>query len=119
MYKYEMGDIVWVNKLYSNPKAQYHLFVIIDDDGKAIPIEYFGFIVSSNLEKSKEKSKYKYNELINKNNNNRLRTDSIVKCDQIFKIPNNNINCKIGTADTEDLIRFINSYNKFLNEYNI
>jgi len=46
-----MGDIVWVKEFNDIRKERIdnHLFVIIDDDGKAVPAEYFGFVVSSNL----------------------------------------------------------------------
>lgn len=116
--KYEIGDIVWVKEFEEATKQKDvngHLFVIIDDDGKVVPADYFGFVVSSNLNKSKENSKFIYNEPIHKNNNNNLKTDSIVKCDQVFSIPDNVINNKIGTVDSEDLFRFLEAYSNFLN----
>jgi len=73
-------------------------------------------IVSSRLGKSKETSKYKYNEPLNKNQKNGLRTDSIVKCDEVYSIPPENILFKIGAIDVNDYLRFINSYSDFLKE---
>lgn len=114
--KYEIGDIVWVEEFKSNEKVSCHLFVVISDDGELVPFEYFGFVISSNLQKSKEVSPYKYNEPIHKNDNNNLKSDSIVKCDQLFTIPHENIVNKIGYVDAENLERFLDSFEKFLNE---
>lgn len=62
--KYNIGDIVFVGEYsYSNESlGENHLFVIIDDDNKVVPLDYFGLIVSSHIEKSKKKNKYIYNE---------------------------------------------------------
>jgi len=117
--QYKMGDIVFVSeaiKMENRDTVKCHLFVIIDDDGNVVPAEYFGFVVSSNLKKSKENSIYKYNEIITKNNNNNLKSDSIVKCDQLMNIPKENINMKIGTVSSEELQRFLVAFEKFLNE---
>ena len=73
-------------------------------------------IVSSRLEKSKENSKYKYNEPLDKNEKNGLKVDSIVKCDEVYSIPPHNILFKIGTIDVNDYFRFINSYKAFIKE---
>lgn len=118
MAKYEIGDIVFVSKYnYEGGKeGQNHLFVIIDDDNQLVPIEYFGMIVSSHIEKSKGGSKYKYNEIINKDNKNNLNKDSIVKCDQIYSIPSRNIQFKIGQVDIDDYRRFMEAYNEFLSD---
>lgn len=112
--KYNMGDIVWVTNLEDMEKINNHLFVVIDDDGQVIPADYFGFIVSSHTEKSKENSPFKYNEPLNKNNINNLDEDSIVKCDQFYNIPSNSINCKIGIVEPDELSRFLVSYGDFL-----
>lgn len=117
--QYKMGDIVFASeaiKKEDNDKIKSHLFVIIDDDGNVVPADYFGFVVSSNLSKSKENSIFKYNEEINKNSTNNLKQDSIVKCDQLMSIPVANINVKIGTVDEEDLIRFLNAFESYLKE---
>ncbi len=118
MKKYEIGDIVFVSKYeYNNGKiGKNHLFVIIDvDEEQLIPIEYFGLIVSSH----REKSKFRFNELLNKNKSNNLNVDSIVKCDQLYKIPKKNIKFKIGSVDIDDFVRFINTYEKYLNNLEI
>ncbi len=116
--KYEVGDIVFVSKYkYENGKdGQNHLFVIIDEEEKLVPAEYFGMIVSSRIEKSKENSNFKFNEPLKKNNQNNLNTDSIVKCDQIYQIPFENIQFKIGQVDIDDYIRFMDAYNSALKE---
>lgn len=117
--KYNMGDIVWVTNLTESEQVDNHLFVVIDDDGQIIPADYFGFVVSSHTEKSKKVSNFKYNEPLNKNNNNNLDVDSIVKCDQLFEIPSNSINCKIGTVEQDELNRFLVSYGDFFQELNM
>lgn len=116
--KYDMGDIVWVTNLEETEQVTNHLFIVISDDGQIIPADYFGFVLSSNISKSKEFSKFKYNEPLNKNEINNLKSNSIVKCDQLFKIPTDSINYKIGTVEIEELNRFLVSYNDFLEEVN-
>lgn len=116
--KYNIGDIVWVTNLQTTQNVENHLFVVIDDDGQLIPADYFGFVVSSHTDKSKEVSKYKYNEPLNKNNTNNLDYDSIVKCDQIYEIPSNGINCKIGTVEPDELNRFLVAYGDFYQSCN-
>lgn len=118
MKKYEIGSIVFVSKYTydGGEKGQNHLFVIIDDDDNLVPIEYFGMIVSSRIEKSKKNSKFKYNEPLKKNKTNGLNTDSIVKCDNIYKIPTRNIQFRIGQVDIDDYIRFMKAYEEALAE---
>lgn len=116
--KYDMGDIVFVNE-YSyteNKTGDNHLFVIINDNNQIISLEYFGLIVSSHIEKSKENSDYKYNEILKKSIINGLKSDSIVKCDKLYEIASSNIQFKIGTVDIDDFMRFINAYNEYMNE---
>lgn len=112
--KYQKRDIVYVKEYdyNDNRKGNHHLFVIINDDGNIVPIEYFGLIVSSQIKKRKEKSKYKYNEFIEKDLQNGLTKDSIVKCDAIYKIDKNNIVYKIGTVNKSDFLRFLKCYQK-------
>lgn len=114
--KYEIGDIVWVAEFESkdNKLVDHHYFVVIDDDGQLIPADYFGLIVSSNTSKSKENSKFKYNEPLKKNKNNKLDYDSIVKCDKLYTIPRKTISFKLGSVDVEDMIRFLKAYNDFV-----
>lgn len=112
--KYQKRDIVYVKEYNykNNRKGHHHLFVIINDDGNIVPIEYFGFLVSSQIQKRKEKSQYEYNEFIKRNFQNGLTKDSIVKCDMIYKIDKNNIIYKIGTVNKNDFLRFLKCYQK-------
>ena len=112
MKKYEIGDIVFVSKYnYDDGNAgKNHLFVIISDDNKLVPIEYFGMLISSHI----EKLKYKTNVKLNKTKKNGLRVDSIVKCDCIYEIPVKNIQFKIGQVDIDDYLRFMTAYSEFL-----
>ena len=54
---YSIGDIVFVKKYeYQDGKeGNNHLFVIIDQNNLAVPIENFGMLISSNLNKIKYK----------------------------------------------------------------
>lgn len=116
--KYDLGDIVFVNEFdyENNQPGENHLFVVVADDDKVLPLEYFGLIVSSHREKSKENSGLKYNEPLDKNKGNALKRDSIVKCDQLYTFPKANIQFKIGSVDVDDFIRFIQAYEAYLNE---
>ena len=109
--KYDIGDIVFVqNYMYKSGKCgQNHAFVIIDD-GQAIDINYFGFLLSSNV----TKSTYPYNEELNKDSRNHLKKNSIVKCDDLIEIVENEIKFKIGSVAESDLERFLNAYEKYL-----
>lgn len=76
--KYKVGDIVYVDtyKYKTGEIGKKHSFVIIEE-GQAIDIDYFGFLVSSKL----EKATYPYNKIINKNYINNLykdRSESVV-----------------------------------------
>lgn len=116
--KYEKGDIVFAAeaiKIQNDDNIKSHLYVIIDDDGNIVPAEYFGFVLSSRMEKSKNNSPYKYNEPIIKSNQNNLDVDSIVKCDQLMSIPNKNIQCKIGAVQENELNTFLNAFENYLN----
>lgn len=113
MKRFSIGDIVFVsNYEYKNGNnGQNHSFVIIDD-GQAIDINYFGFLLSSHL----DKATYPYNEELNRNETNNLHRDSIVKCDDLIEISENEIKFKIGTVTQEDLERFVDTYSKYLDE---
>lgn len=113
MKSFGIGDIVFVSnyEYKSGNVGQNHSFVIIDD-GQAIDINYFGFLLSSHV----EKATYPYNEKLDKNNINNLRQDSIVKCDDLIEISENDIRFKIGTVTEDDLNRFIDTYSKYLDE---
>lgn len=75
----QKGDIVSVKKfIYANGEiGQNHLFVILDNN-RYMPIEYFGRIISSNAKKEK------YNIKVNKDKENNLYKNSIVKSDHIY-----------------------------------
>ena len=83
-----------------------HLFVIIDQDNTAVPIENFGMLISSNL----EKLKFNSNKLLKKDNINNLHKDSIVKTDVIYKISNEQILFKIGKVDNEKIEEYKKSF---------
>ena len=105
---YEIGDIVFVSDYrYDNgAKGKNHLFVIIEQNNLTVPIENFGMLISSNL----EKLKYKSNKLINKDNKNRLNKDSIVKTDVIYKISNEQILFKIGEVNLDKVKEYKQSF---------
>lgn len=112
---YEIGDIVFVkNYHYKNgEKGQNHLFVIIDQNNIAIPIENFGMLISSNL----DKLKYNSNKLIEKDKENGLVKDSIVKTDVVYKILDSQISFKIGKVDLNKVEEYKRSfYNNIKNE---
>lgn len=105
---YNIGDIVFVKEYcYSDgKKGNNHFFVIIDKDNTAVPIENFGMLISSNL----EKLKFKTNKLLEKDTLNNLHKDSIVKTDVIYKILNEQIIFKIGTVDHDKIEEYKNSF---------
>lgn len=107
---YNIGDIVFVNEYnYPNGKnGNNHFFVIIDQDNMAVPIENFGMLISSNL----NKLKFKSNILLQKDSENRLHKDSIVKTDVIYKILNEQILFKIGKVDAEKIEEYKKSFNE-------
>ena len=88
MYVYPDG------KLGSN-----HLFVIIDKDNTAIPIEYIGMILSSQI----NKIKFKSNKIIKKDNENNLDKDSIIKTDTVYKLYDKQILFKVGTIEIDKI----------------
>lgn len=90
---YEIGDIVFVRKYkYQNGNfGKNHLFVIIDQNNLMIPIENFGMLISSNLDKLK-------------------------KTDVIYKILPEQILFKIGKVDKKRIKEYKES---FLSNYQI
>ena len=94
---YEIGDIVFVKEYsYSDDSTgNNHLFVIIDQNHMMVPIENFGMLISSNL----NKLKYKSNKFLKKDSLNNLNKDSVVKTDVIYKILPEHILFKIGKVD--------------------
>lgn len=106
--EYEIGDIVFV-KEYVYPDGRIgkdHLFVIIDRNNTAIPIENFGMIISSNL----DKLKFKTNKLLEKDKINKLNKDSIVKTDVVYKISSEQIVFKIGIVSYEKIEEYKKSF---------
>lgn len=105
---YHIGDIVFVKDyIYdNNEKGKNHLFVIVDKNNTAVPIENFGMLISSNL----DKLRFKQNKLLEKNNLNNLHKDSVVKTDIIYKILNEQIIFKMGTVDSEKIEEYKNSF---------
>lgn len=111
---YNIGDIVFVKEYsYSDGKKGInHFFVIIDKDNTAVPIENFGMLISSNL----DKLKFKSNKLLEKDDINNLKKDSIVKTDVVYKILNEQISFKIGTVDDEKIEEYKKSFYEILQE---
>ena len=108
--KYSIGDIVFVTDFVfkSGQKGTNHLFVIISEN-EAVEINFFGFILSSNL----KKSTYPYNVYLKKTKENHLDKDSIVKCDDLIKIDKNKIKLIIGKVTSQDLAAFKEAYTKY------
>ena len=111
MKQYNIGDIVFVsNYKYKHGKiGKNHIFVIIDE-GQAVDINYFGFLLSSNM----KKSKYPYNEILLKDDINNLNKNSIVKCDDLIQLLDMEIQFKIGEVLQDDLKRFLDTFEKYL-----
>ncbi len=111
MKKYNIRDIVFVTnyKYKTNKIGHNHIFVIIDDE-QAVDINYFGFLLSSHI----EKTNYPYNELLRKNNINNLNKDSIVKCDDLIELSENKISFKLGEVTQNEIDKFIDTYSRFL-----
>lgn len=113
---YNIGDIVFVKEYaYCDGKiGTNHFFVIIDKDNTAVPIENFGMLISSNL----DKLKFKTNKLLKKDNLNNLCKDSIIKTDVLYKILNEQIVFKIGKVDNEKIEEYKNSFYESLQDIN-
>ena len=113
---YNIGDIVFVKEYtYSDGKTgKNHLFVIIDKDNTAVPIENFGMLISSNL----NKLKFNSNKLLQKDNVNNLHKDSIVKTDVLYKIRNEQILFSIGKVDAEKIEEYKKSFYELLQNEN-
>lgn len=105
---YEIGDIVFVGEYHYSDgiEGKNHFFVIIDQNNIAVPIENFGMLISSNL----NKLKYPANKLLEKNKKNNLRKVSIVKTDVVYKILNKQILFKIGKVDKSKIDEYKNSF---------
>lgn len=114
---YFVGDIVFVKKYkYADGTEGFdHFFVIISQNNIAVPIESFGMLLSSRL----EKLKYKQNILLSKDEQNGLRKDSIVKTDILYKIENEQILFKIGKVDMEKIEKYKQRYLESLQDESI
>ena len=112
---YSIGDIVFVKEYrYSNGiNGKNHLFVIIDQNNMAVPIENFGMLISSKL----YKLKYPENKLIEKDECNGL--DSIVKTDVIYKILNSQILFKVGKVDLKNIEEYKKEFYKAIKDNEI
>ena len=114
----EIGDIVLVSnfKYSDGSDGSLHSFVVIDiekDELELMPFEYLCFLVSS----KSTKESYPYNIPIKKDNVNRLKVDSHVKCDFIYEgIRKDDIIMVIGSVTPEQLDSFWDAYEAFLNE---
>ena len=108
-----IGDIVFVRKYYYDDghEGNNHFFVIIDQDNIAIPIEYFGMLISSNL----SKLKYESNVLLKSDSFNNLNRDSIVKTDVVYKLLKNQIVFKIGKVDIEKVEEYKRRFLELIN----
>ncbi len=113
---YEIGDIVFVKEYsYSDGKiGNNHFFVIIDQDNTAVPIENFGMLVSSNL----DKLRFKSNKLLEKDAMNNLYKDSLVKTEFVYKISNEQIIFKIGIVSYEKIEEYKKSFYDNLKDEN-
>jgi hypothetical protein len=113
---YDIGDIVFVS-VYVYPDGRVgnnHLFVIIDKDNTAIPIEYFGMILSSQI----DKLKFSSNKLLKKDAINNLNKDSIVKTDIIYRLYDKQILFKIGKIDKDKVDEYKKSFYDSLKDNN-
>ena len=109
----EIGDIVFVKEYtyFDGNKGNNHFFVIIDKDNTAVPIENFGMLISSNL----DKLKFKTNKLLEKDEINNLHKDSIVKTGVVYKILNSQISFKIGKVDLDKVEEYKRSFYDSIN----
>ena len=109
---YQIGDIVFVKdyKYNDGTSGKNHLFVIIEQNNIAVPIENFGMLISSKI----DKVKYETNKLLEKDDKNNLKMNSIVKTDVVYKILNNQILFKIGQVDIDK----VEEYKKSFYNYN-
>lgn len=107
--KYHKGDIVFINEYkYQNGSIGCdHLFVIVDDNDTSVPLEYFGFLISSKI----FKQNYVENELIKRNKQNNLNRDYIISKDNIIK--------KIGTVPLTKVEEYKRKHNFLYESYGL
>lgn len=105
---YRIGDIVFVKKFkyIDGTDGENHFFIIVEQNNIAVPIENFGMLISSKI----EKLKYKSNVELKKDNRNNLDRDSIVKTDILYKIRNDQILFKIGEVSSDKIEEYKRYY---------
>ena len=105
---YRIGDIVFVKKFkyIDGTDGENHFFIIVEQNNIAVPIENFGMLISSKI----EKLKYKSNVELKKDNRNNLDRDSIVKTDILYKIHNDQILFKIGEVSSDKIEEYKRYY---------
>ena len=110
----KIGDIVFVREYtYSDGTKGYrHMFVIVDSDYHAVPIEYFGMMISSKL----EKLKFDTNILLPKDSDNNLDKNSIVKVDELYKLTKEQIVFKIGEVSIKKVEKYKKYYYEIVNK---
>lgn len=105
---YKVGDIVFVKrfKYINGTEGENHFFIIVEQNNIAVPIENFGMLISSKI----EKLKYKSNIELKKDDINNLNMDSIVKTDVLYKIHNDQILFKIGVVSMDKIEEYKRYY---------
>ena len=88
------------------------MFVIIDQNNIAVPIENFGMLISSNT----NKLKYQSNVLLQKDEKNNLKKDSIVKTDFVYKILDSQILFKVGIVDNDKVLEYKECFKNIINK---
>ena len=113
--KCKIGDIVFVREYFykDGTKGYSHMFVIVDSNYQAVPIEYFGMLISSHL----EKMKFDTNILLSKDEKNNLKKDSIVKVDEIYKLTKEQIIFKIGEVSIKKVKKYKKIYYEIINRF--
>ena len=108
-FKYDAGDIVFVKKYnYSDgTNGSNHLFLIIEDN-YIVSMDYFCLLISSQL----DKLKYDTNLFLAKDCKNKLKNDSIIKLDSIYRIENEDILFKVGEVTQEKLNMYRDTFIK-------
>lgn len=111
---YNVGDIVYVKRYLYNDGTygENHFFVIVEQNNYAVPIENFGMLISSKI----EKLKYKSNIKLEKDELNKLDRDSIVKVDQIYRIDSKQILFKMGEVSIDKVEEYKEKFQKYYKE---
>ena len=85
------------------------MIAIEKDELEILPLEYLCFLISS----VKEKESFPFNVPIKKDNINRLKEDSHVKCDYIYEnIKEEDIIMVVGSITPEQYEIFVDTYLK-------